>query len=262
MSNFDDHYKDEDYFDKYWWARFEKFRNKDWERKHSSLYKKNTKAKYEDCVEYSKKSIAKATNIKVDPSKSVIEITKPYFSLIGRVNTSQWGDDPKNYYDSFLHREYISFSTVFPKNISRFKARQFFLYNLEPQDIVHVFPMDSDTDTLATNLKYLCGVPSIWLDINDLEVVKNDLRVYDQITCKTKRDGEIIKPVAVLALNTITDETKKYSYNYELPIVLAHPDSCAHDYQGDVLRNRGLLEFVSEKMQKHFGIDTNCMYYE
>ena len=92
-----------------------------------------------------------------------------------------------------------------------------------------------------------------------MEIVKKDLGVYDQIICRTKRDGEIIKPITVLALEIITDQEKRMSYNFEVLIAICHPEENAHNYCRDMLWDESKLEEVSRKMKERYGLDTSCM---
>ena len=96
-----------------------------------------------------------------------------------------------------------------------------------PKEIVHVFPADSDTEQYAENEEELTFLPSFWLKLNELEELTNLLGVYNQITCETKRDGEIIKPYAVVAFGEIDEKISEIAKNFNIKCILVHPDENA-----------------------------------
>lgn len=247
-----------------WWELYKHLKTEEWERANSSLGRINKSASFEECRDFSRTDIANGTTLSLDPSQKFIELPKETeFHFIGRVNTNNVGSSPDWYFNSFRHRDYISFSSFSNKNISRYKDLPIFIYNLNPEDIVHVFPMDSDIYTKAENETDLCGWPSTWLSLNDLEKIKNELRTYDQITCKTKRNDEIIMPIAVASFNEADDQIMKLAEEFSIPYLLAHADHDAINRTGDLLYDYGNLHYnVAPKLGEHFpDIDVSCMAY-
>ena len=247
-----------------WWEVYKHLRTEEWERANSSLAKIAKNATFEECKAWSKKDIADKTTLSLDPTQKIIEIPKgSSFHFIGRVNTNRVGNSPDWYYNTFNHRDFVSFSTFSNKNISRYRDTPIFVYNLKPEDIVHVFPMDSDIDTKANSEAELCGWPSTWLTLNDLEKIKNELKTYDQITAHTHRDDEIIKPIAVASFNEVDNETMKLAEEFSIPYLLAHANPNAISYTGDVLYDYGKLHNnIAPALNKHFpDINVDCMAY-
>ena len=245
-----------------WWNDFKSMKTKEWERDNSSLARQNNYANYSRCRKYACYDIASKTHIDINTSVPIFEIPKgKEWHLIGRVDTTTSGANPKDYFNDFKKRKYISFSTINNKNISRYKGGVFFIYNILPQDIAHIFPMDSDTDRSADSEENLTGLPSLWLTLQDLEKLTNHLKGYNQVTCKTHRDGEIIKPVAIAAFDKISEEVNQIAEDFGLPICLCYPEINAIKYYGDMLYDFGQLRSNSEKLKKIYKIDVNCMAY-
>lgn len=245
-----------------WWQDFKEMKTESWERDNSTLGRQNDRASYIRCRKYACYDISKNTFIDINPNVSIFEIPKgKNFHFIGRVDTTTSGANPKDYYDDFKKRKYISFSTINNKNVSRYKGGIFFIYNILPQDIVHIFPMDSDTDKHAQDETTLTGLPSIWLSLNDLEKLTNHLEGYNQVTCKTHRDDEIIKPIAICAFDEIDERTKQIAEEFSLPICLCHPEINAIKYYNDMLYDFGRLNSNSKKLEKIYNINVNCMAY-
>lgn len=237
----------------------------EWEIKHSSLFKKgNTDVTYGQCREYACKDISNRTiNQATLKEKSfVIEIPKGNeFHFIGRVNTSLGGNRPSSYYETFRRRNFVSFSTINNRNISHYKGDVFFAYNIFPEDIVHIFPLDSDTEKMATSEEELTSLPSLWLTLDDLENLTENMKVYNQITCKTKRNGQIIKPYAVIAFDKIDTEIKLIADSFEIGCILVHPDKDAINYSNDLLYDYGWLNSISHVMEREYGINVKSLAY-
>ncbi len=247
----------------YWWHLYEDKRNEEWETEHSSLGQKNAYAKYYRCRKYACMDISQKTWCNIPQKQGVFEIPKgTEWHFIGRVDTSDWRETPKYYYRDFERRDYAAFSTISNKNISRFSRTEiFFIYNIMPDDIVHIFPMDSDTKKNVESERELSGLPSLWLTLEDLEMLKNKIGGYDQITCKTKRNGEIIKPVAIVAFNEVSDRIAEVAKSFKLPIIITHPDENAINFSGDMLRHRYMLSRASNLLKKPYDINVECMEY-
>ena len=138
----------------------------------------------------------------------------------------------------------------------------FFVYNILPEDIAHIFPLDCDSITDADSEENLTPLPSLWLTMQDLNDVTNRLEVYNQITCKTKRNGQILKPFAVIAFDELDEHTKKIAKNFGIGCIIVHPDKDAINYDKNLLQDYFQLKFVSRKMNEMFGIDgLNYLYY-
>ena len=247
----------------YWWHLYEDKRTEEWETEHSSLGQKNAYAKYYRCRKYSCIDISQKTWCNIPQKRGIFEIPKGHeWHFIGRVDTSDWGETPKYYYRDFEERDYTAFSTISNKNISRYSRREvFFIYNILPDEIVHVFPMDSDTKKNVQSERELSGLPSLWLTLEDLENFKNIIGCYDQVTCKTKRNGEIIKPVAVVAFDEVSPKIARVAEDFELPILLTHPNEDAINFRGDMLRQRYMLARASKCFEKLYDINVECMEY-
>ena len=237
-----------------------KLNSKEWQVVHSSLAKiKGSDITYEECRKYACEDIAKNTKLKFKEEKDfIIEIPKgTSFHFIGRVDTSTNLYDVDDYYQVFEKRKFISFSTINNKNISHYKGRAFLLYNIQPEDIVHVFPCDSNTrtDTGVMNEKDLTLLPSLWLNLNDLEELTNKLKVYNQVTCKTKRNKKILKPIAVVAFDKIDEGIKIIAKKFDIGIVLVHPDEDAINYDNDlILYDEKKLNEVSYIIEEIYNI--------
>ena len=239
------------------------FFDREWEIKHSSFAKlKQGEATYSECRKFACRDIAKNTT-KIPKRKVpfVIDIPKGTdFHFIGRVDTSDKGSNHvKSYFQSFKYRTYISFSTVNKKNISTYNGRLFFIYNICAEDIVHIFPTDSDTDIYAKSEKMLTAFPSLWITLKELEDLQNKFGTYSQVTCKTHRRGNIIKPVAVLAIDNVSSYVKKIAEEFEVGIVVIHPDDDAINYKKDLLNDYEKIDSISDEFRKYYK-DINYRY--
>ena len=186
------------------------FKSKEWQTKHSSLAEiSEGEVTYEQCRKYACEDIAKKLTYPIQENKFfIIEIPEgTEFHFIGRVDTSQGGNKTNSYYKTFEDRDFVAFSTINNQNISHYRGKIFFAYNILPEDIVHIFPIDSDTKKQAKSEEELTWLPSLWLTLQDLEELTKQLKVYNQITCKTKRNGQILKPFAICIKTLVASRT-------------------------------------------------------
>lgn len=238
---------------------------KEWEVKHSSLFKKgNFDATYEQCRKYACNDISNCTlnHDALNEKSSVLEIPKGNeFHFIGRVNTSIGGNNPTSYYETFRRRDFVAFSTINNKNISHYKGDVFFAYNILPDDIVHIFPLDSDTEKMAKSEKELTSLPSLWLTLDDLENLTEQMKVYNQITCKTKRNGQIIKPYAVIAFDKIDTKILSIANSFKIKCIILHPNKDAINYNNDLLYDCCWLNSISPIMENKYGISVRNLAY-
>lgn len=220
-------------------------------------------ANYEQCRSYACQNIINnLTSISISKD-AVIELPPgTQYHLIGKVDTSYSNKNvPEIYYSAFKRRTFIPYTIINSKNISRYKGGIFFIYNLSYDDIVHIFPMDSDTNIGVTNEKDLTPLPSLWLTLSELESFSERLGVYNQITVKTKRNGQIIKPIAIAAFNKISKDIRKIADLFEIGIIVLHPDENAINYRRDLLHDYYKLQSISEVMEKNYGFPVISMYY-
>ena len=242
----------------------ETFKSKEYQIKHSSLAKiSKTEVTYEQCRKYACEDIcSNLTHLNLTKKSSVVEI--PYgteFHFIGRVNTNSGGYRPEAYYETFESRDFVSFTSINNKNISHYKGRVFFVYNIHPEDIVHIFPMDSDIKTRATSEDELTMLPSLWLTLSDLESLTLMFKVYNQITCKSKRNGQILKPFAVVAFDKLDDDVRRIADMFGIGCIIVHPDKDAINYRKDLLYDCWALNSIAPIMKKLYGIPVNQLLY-
>ena len=232
-----------------------------WETSHSSLIRQRT-ATYEQCRAYSCQSITNdLTRVSVKKG-NIVEIPHGIpFNFIGRVDTSMSGNNPQWYYQAYIDRQFISYTTICNKNVSHYEGDIFFLYNLYPEDIVHIFPMDSDTQTKVSAEKELTPLPSLWITLSELNMLSKKWGVYNQVTAKTKRNGQIIKPFAVAAFEETNDNIQEIADLFEVGTVILHPDRDAINYNGDLLYDYVKLKSISEEIQKLYGFSVTSLYY-
>lgn len=232
----------------------------------SSLHKIQVSPKYQNCRDYSCRNISFHTS-RIPTFESfkgtIVDIPKGIpFHFIGRVDEDySFPDSPKAYYIPFEKHTFESFSTICAKNISRYNQGIFFIYNFFPEEIVHIFPLDSDTNVYVEKEEELTCLPSLWLTMKELEEISYQLGVYNQITCKTKRNGEIIKPIAVAAFDIVTPEIIEIADKYSISIFLLHPETDAIDYHQDLLYDWDKLCEVSEITEKLFDFPALELYY-
>ncbi len=232
-----------------------------WEIVHSSLARLRNST-YEECRAYACQDITDSlTKVSIGKGE-IVEI--PYgvpFNFIGRVDTSLSDNNPKQYYQAYMDRDFISYSTICNENVSHFRGNIFFVYNIYPEDIVHIFPIDSDTKRYATIETELTPLPSLWLSMSDLNSLSRQLGVYNQVTIKTKRNGQIYKPFAVIALEQTSNEIQKIADLFGIGTIILHPDKNAIHYNKDLLHDYYQLQTVSEIIEKAHGFPVISMYY-
>lgn len=233
-----------------------------WEIAHSSLVRLK-KANYEECRSYACRSITDGLT-KIPVSKGeIVEI--PYgvsFNFIARVDTSKSRDNSNRYYKTYVNRDFISYSTICNENISHYRGSVLLAYNVYPEDIVHIFPMDSDTRKYADKEEELTSLPSLWFSLQDLNGFSSRLRVYNQVTIKTKRNGQIYKPSALIAIEQTSDEIQKIADAFEVGTIILHPNKDAAHYNGDLLFDYYKLENVSAVMEDVYGFSVTSMFYD
>lgn len=242
----------------------ERLKTKQWEVQQSSLAKLSEhEITYEQCRKYACEDIVRNLTHFPEDLPFILEIPEnEEFHFIGRVDTSFGNNTPGPYYESFENRHFVAFTTINNRNISRYKGKVFFAYNILPEDIVHIFPLDSDTSKHATSEQDLTPLPSLWLTLQELEDLTAKLQVYNQITCKTKRNGKILKPFAVIAFNQLDEYTQEVAKNFGIGCIIVHPNKEAINYSRDLLYDYDHLKSASCKMQELYGItDERYLFY-
>lgn len=237
---------------------------KEFEVKKSSLGKINQNARYEECRKHACEDIIRNLTHISEDMPDVIEIPKrENFHFIGRVDTNGFGGDtPDVYYSSFEERDFVSFSIINKRNISHYEGEIFYVYNLMPEDIVHIFPVDSNTDMLAKHEEELTIVPSLWITLKELEEVTQYLGVYNQITCKTKRKGSIIKPIGIITFDEDQTKAKMVARRFGIKIIKIHPNKNAIRYNQDIMYDKEMIKSVSSKMEEIYGISITDIFSE
>lgn len=242
-----------------------------WEKRYSSLFKQYMSLlkkepdglTYQQCREYACKDISKRTWNSFEDNNRIIEIPKgKEFHFLGRVDTSMGSGNyyPEDYFNVFKKSNYIAFSTINNRNISHYLGRPFLVYNILPQEIVHIFPTDSDTEEgYEQREEELTFLPSLWLKLNELEDLTARLGVYNQVTCKAKRNGEIIKPYGIIAFEKIDEEIQKIAEQLEIKIIIVHPDENAINYCDDLLLDKEKITSISPIMEKEYEIKLKNM---
>ena len=240
--------------------------DKQWIIEHSSLYKQTLIQKMiaknltlEQCKTFSQKNIVDNLT-KVDATNPIIEIFPgDKFCFMGRVDTSLGCCYNKhNYYQDFATRNFISFSTITNENISHYcndTCNVMLLYNVPAEAIVHVFPTDSNTYTRAKEEKDLTTFPSLWWTLEELNDYTKKLATYNQITCKTHINGEMLKPCALIVFDAITDKAKSIAEDFGLNIILIHTHTNVINYNEDLMLHRTKLKKVSQIIYDDLGID-------
>lgn len=210
-----------------------KLKSVDWEISRSSLKQiKGGNPSYKECRDFACNDItAKLTQIP-DNALFITEIPPgTNFSFLVRVGTDIRNNpnNPNTYYRQFKEREYVSYSIISNKNISHYGigGNILFAYNVPPESIAHIFPMDSDTDPIAKSEDELTEYPSLWYTLDDLNATTLKFKTYNQITCATKHNGEIIKPFAVIAINKLDDYTKSVAEAFNIKCIIVHPNKSA-----------------------------------
>lgn len=222
----------------------------------------------EECRRMSYEDICRGiTKIDVPKEKGYWELYLPKgteFHFIGRVDTAQTGKGSikrKIYYKYFMERNFVGFTEVWNKNVSHYQGNIFFLYNIIPEDIAHVFPCDSDTQKYAGNVEELSQLPSMYLSLNELEKLSYEMKTYCQITCRTKRDNIIIEPYAIMTFDQPTSREKQIAKAFEIGVVIVKPDDDAINYVGDMLSEGWKLDEVSYYFRQKWNFGLEWMYY-
>lgn len=234
------------------------------EVEHSTLARINQNASYEECRKYACEDIARNITHILQDMPDVIEFPKgENFHFIGRVDTNGYNENiPDEYYNSFEERTFISFSTINRRNMSHYEGEIFFVYNIMPEDIVHIFPMDSNTSMQATREWELTLAPSLWITLKELEDLTRSFEVYNQVTCKTKRKGEIIKPVGVIEFGEDQTKAKIVAKNFGIKHIIVHPNKNAINYDYDLMYDDAMIESISKKMEEEFGLSVKELFRE
>ncbi|MBQ2835572.1 MAG: hypothetical protein IJE68_01895 [Clostridia bacterium] len=242
----------------------ELLKSKEWEIEQSSLAKiSKDEISYEQCRSFACEDISRSLTHLGDDLPFIVEIPEnTEFHFIGRVDTTFGNNTSSPYYKSFEDRTFISFTTINNRNISRYKGRIFFAYNIIPEDIVHIFPMDSDTSTDANCEEDLTPLPSLWLTLRELEDLTAELGVYNQITCNTKRYGQILKPFAIIAFNELDEYTQKVAKEFGISCIIVHPDKEAIQYDKDLLHDYFQLKYVSSKMKEKYDLEDSRYLFD
>lgn len=237
-----------------------RIRDTKWERKNSSLARINPNASYEQCRKYACEDIVKNLTILPSNLPSFYELPRETdFHFIGRVCNQICEATIEEYLEDFYTRDFAGFSIVNNKNISRYRGRYFYLYNIKPTDIAHIFPIDCDSQRWATSEEKLTLMPSLWFTLSDLEQISEKLGVYNQITCKTSKIGE---PIAILGFNQENSDIRKFANESGLSYILIHSNENAIDYGKDLLYDFFKLKQISEIFESKFGFKVSQLYYE
>lgn len=237
----------------------------EWEISHSSLAKKISNPEiltYNLCRKYACLNIVKnLTHINTD-GKSIIEIPKgTEFHFIGRVDTNSRYEayEPNCYYKTFERRDFISFSIINNSNISHYRGDIFFVYDILPKDIVHIFPTDSFIYTGAVSEEKLTHIPSLWITLKEIENLSLKMRVYNQITCKTKRNGKILKPFAVISFNGFDSKKgitpQEVANRFGIPCIIVNPNENVVNYGDDLLLDQAVYNNVCDQLKRYCDID-------
>lgn len=211
----------------------------------------------EECRKLSHESIANGlTKLPIPQTGGYWELVIPKgtpFHLIGRVDTYHVGGIRREtYYYEFIRREFISFTEVWNKNVSHYQDSIFFLYNIKPEDIAHVFPCDSRTFQYAKDEKHLTKLPSMCLSLDELEKISYELETYCQITCKTRRRNKILKPYAIMTFEKPKANSLEMAITKEFGIgcVIVTPDDDAVNFVEDIFlssRFCSISEYFKQK---------------
>ena len=215
-----------------------KIRSTEWEISKSSFSKIRTNPTYDECREYACKDISTKTQIR-EPGK-ISEIKRgSRFNFLVRVDTNFKGlNNPKQYYEQFVQREdlsgireaYEACLVNRDRDVSHYGLGGgiLFAYNIEPNLISHIFPMDCDSDQEAAREEEITEYPSLWLTLTELNAATLRLRTYNQITCRTKTDdGKIIKPARIIAIDSINPTILAVAEAFGIGCTVVHPNQGA-----------------------------------
>lgn len=133
---------------------------------------------------------------------------------------SKFLEDPSN------GSKIISTSVINQGHISTYIGTQaelmYIFSDLEPKDIMHISPDDAAHDPEASDIKELfeSGRP---MDIYDLMLKTGSAKFdYNEIAINRKRNGEKIKPTAILCYNEINDDAIRHAEFFQIPIIVVH----------------------------------------
>jgi len=141
----------------------------------------------------------------------------------------------------------VDFSSINKKNVSYYKGDVFFVYNILPEDIIYIFPMDSDTERGAIKEDELTYLPSLWLTLSEPESLTYELGTYNQITCKTSRNGKILTPFAIVVYEEVNEWIPKLAMQFRVNIIVLHIDEGAIRYNKDLLYDCTKLNGIAKK---------------
>lgn len=212
-----------------------KMRGIDWEISRSSLAKIKKSPSYEECRKYACEDICANLTRSEGQSPFIIELPRgTKFNFMVRVGTEIFSpigpNHPSSYLSQFFKRNYISFSIINNKNVSYYGLGGdiLFAYDMTPEMICHVFPMDTDSDNQAIYEADLTEFPSLWLTLSDLNAATLKLRTYNQLSCRTKKeDGQIIRPSRIIAIDKINQEIESVAKAFGIGCTIIHPDKDA-----------------------------------
>lgn len=228
-----------------------KIRDKEWEISRSSLARVRKNPTYNECREYACKDICSNTLIKEQGYISELPRGSK-FNFIVRVGTDFSNpNEPSKYYGQFERRNFISFSTINNKNVSHYGLGGgiLFAYNITPDLIAHIFPMDCDSNPYAVNEEDITEYPSIWLTLSELNAATIKLKTYNQVTCRTKSkaDGRIIMPSRVIAIDSINSRIESVAKAFGIGCTIVHPNKNAISEQYDPFLPIGSTDVQSKR---------------
>ena len=249
----------------------QKLKSIEWEISRSSLAKLKRNPTYDECKEYACKDIIEALTYEGENLPFITEIPrgKP-FNFLVRVGTDITSNpnDPEVYYKQFEDRKYISFSTIFNKNVSFYGlgGNVLFAYRINPSLIAHVFPIDCDSDPYANDESQITELPSLWVTLKELNAITLNLQTYNQITCSTKNEnGEIIKPYRIIVIDKINRDIEKIAEQFGIGCTIIHPNKNAICERFDpflTLNKNDAKKAVTvmDTLKKKYGIDVFAKY--
>ena len=112
--------------------------------------------------------------------------------------------------------------------------------------------MDCDSDPNAINEEDITEFPSLWLTLHELNESTLKLKTYNQITCRTKCNGKIIKPVRIIAIDSITPEAETIAKAFGIGCTIVHPNKNAICEKSDPF-----IPFIAENKRKREAIFKN-----
>ena len=249
----------------------QKLKSFEWEISRSSLAKLKRNPTYEECKKYSCEDIISSLIYEGENLPFITEIPKGKpFNFLIRVGTDITNNpnDPGAYYKQFEDRKFISFSTIFNKNVSFYGlgGNILFAYRINPNIIAHIFPIDCDSDPYANDETQITELPSLWLTLKELNAITHNLQTYNQITCSTKDEkGEIIKPYRIIVIDKISRDIENIAKQFGIGCTIIHPNKNAICEKFDpflVLNKEDAKKAVIlfNTLKKKYGIDVLAKY--